>query len=89
MRKSAKLGRSTSVEVQNISDCGIWLLIGKYEYFLKYDDFPWFQNATVRQISNVDLIHGEHLHWPDLDVDLELETLRDVEKYPLVYKKSV
>ncbi|WP_420886735.1 DUF2442 domain-containing protein [Candidatus Kuenenia stuttgartensis] len=27
-----------------------------------------------------------HLHWPDLDIDLEIDSLENPEKYPLVYK---
>ncbi len=86
--KSQKLGRSTLVEIQNISDRGIWLLVGRREYFLPHEDFPWFTNATVKQISNVDLIHGHHLIWPDLDVELELESLENLENYPLIYKRK-
>jgi hypothetical protein len=32
------------------------------------------------------LIHGYHLHWPDLDVDLEIDNLENPEKYPLKSK---
>lgn len=32
------------------------------------------------------LISESHLHWPDLDVDLELDSLSDLERYPLVYQ---
>ena len=85
--KSQKPGKSTSIEVQNISERGIWLLVGRREYFLRHEDFPWFKNATVKQICNIEFEHGHHLHWPDLDVDLELECLENVENYPLVYKR--
>jgi len=39
-------------------------------------------------IQNVKLLHGFHLYWPKLDVDLEIDTLENPEKYPLVYKPS-
>lgn len=61
------------VEVSNIDCHGFWLLINDKKYFLPYVDFPWFRNATLDQIMHVELLHGEHLHWPDLDVDLCLE----------------
>ncbi len=36
-------GKSISgAEVIQISPCGIWLLINDTEYFLPYEDFPWF-----------------------------------------------
>ncbi len=79
-------GKNTlNVEVTQISLNGIWMLIKDMEYFLSYEDFPWFANGTVAQIHNVQLLHGFHLRWPDLDVDLHLESLKDVQKYPLVY----
>jgi len=34
------------------------------------------------------LLHGFHLYWPDLDVDLEIDNLENPEKYPLKDKYS-
>ena len=86
MRSSA-LGKSTSpAEVQDISRNGIWLFVQGQEYFLAYADYPWFKDAKLAEIYNLKLLHGTHLHWSDLDVDLELESLQQPEKYPLVYK---
>ena len=75
---------STTVEVANIDRFGIWLLIRNREYFLPYDEYPWFRKATMDQILHVELLHGEHLYWPDLDVDLSLEILDAPESFPLV-----
>ncbi len=84
--KLKSLGKNTSnVEVMQISPNGLWILVEDTEYFLSYEKFPWFEKATVAQIHNVQLLHGFHLRWLDLDVDLHLESLKDVEKYPLVY----
>lgn len=47
---------------------------------------PWFKEAKLAAIYNLKLLHGTHLHWPDLDVDLELDSLQQPGKYPLVYK---
>ena len=80
-------GKSTSkVEIINISPHGIWILVERTEYFLPYNDFPWFKKATLEQIQNARLLHNTHLHLPDLDVDLEVDSLNNVEKYPLTYK---
>lgn len=85
--KSKALGKNTSeVEIQNISKHGIWMLVKSEEFFLPYDKFPWFKRATVEQINNVELLHGMHLHWVDLDVDLEIDSLKHPEKYPLIAK---
>ena len=77
---------STPVEVTNIDQFGFWLLIRDREYFLPYEDYPWFRKASVDQILHVELLHGEHLHWPDLDVDLSVEILDSAESFPLIYK---
>ena len=79
-------GRNTSsIEVAQITPNGIWILVQDTEYFLSYEQFPWFEKGTVAQIHNVQLLHGFHLRWLDLDIDLHLESLKDTEKYPLVY----
>ena len=84
--KSSRLGERTSeVEVTNISNHGIWLWVQGREYFLAHEDFPWFQKARVRDVLDVRLLHGQHLFWPKLDVDLELESLTKLAEYPLVY----
>jgi hypothetical protein len=80
-------GKSIStVEVTNISPNGIWLLTRNREYFLPYNDFPWFKDAKVNAIFDVKLLHSHHLFWPQLDVDIELVSLEDLNNYPLVYK---
>ena len=85
--KSTKRGKNTSaVEVSNISAHGFWILIKAHEYFVAFDENPWFKRATVQQILHVELHHDQHLHWPELDVDLELKALAEPEKYPLIYK---
>ena len=79
-------GKSTSnPEIVQISPYGIWLLVVDEEYFLSYEEFPWFEKGTVAQIHHVRLLHGFHLRWPDSDVDLHLDSIKDIEKYPLIY----
>jgi hypothetical protein len=86
---SAKLknrGKSTSAEVSHISPHGIWVLVNDSEYMLSFADYPWFSDAKVSEIQNVQVLHGRHLRWPMLDVDIELDTLVAPEGYPLIYK---
>lgn len=83
--KSAPRGRDTSgVEVGNVSTHGLWLLVGDRERFLSFKDFPWFRNATIGQLTNVELLSPHHLYWPELDVDLAVESLDHPERYSLV-----
>ena len=87
MTTSSTLGMITSpVEVQQISSHGIWILVEEKEYFLPNNEFPWFKDATVGDICEVDLLHGNHLYWPKLDIDLALDSLDHLEQYPLIAK---
>ncbi|MFZ4538395.1 DUF2442 domain-containing protein [Propionivibrio sp.] len=82
---SAALGASTSqVEVTNISQHGFWLLLEDEELFLPYSEFPWFLDAPVGKILHVDLPSANHLYWPELDVDLAVESIRHPKQFPLV-----
>ena len=85
--KSEKAGIDTSeVEVTNISSHGIWIYIRGKEYFLPFDEFPWFKRATISQLQNLQFIDDHHLRWPEIDVDLELDSLINPEDYPLIYR---
>ncbi len=87
--KSKKAGTSISgVEVTNISSHGIWLYLYDKEYFLSYDEYPWFRHAKIAEILNVKLLNTHHLHWPDLDVDLTVDSLDHPERYPLTAKSD-
>ena len=80
-------GTSTpDAEVTHISSHGLWVLVAGTEYFLPYGQFPWFRDARLREIQEVELLHGSHLHWPALDVDLCLESLEKPEAFPLIYQ---
>lgn len=87
LKKLKESGKNISVkaEIQNISHHGIWVLVNSEEFFMPFTEFPWFLNATIEQIYNLEFFHGHHLHWPDLDVDIALEALRHPELYPLKF----
>ena len=83
--KSAMLERSTSqVEVTNVSPHGFWLFVGEQELFVSFKEFPWFKDASIREISRVELPSAHHLYWPDLDIDLAVDSLTHPERYPLI-----
>ena len=77
------IGTST-VEVTNITAYGVWLLAGERELFMSYDEFPFFKGASVGKILNVEQATPGHFYWPELDVDLGLDTIENPEQYPLV-----
>jgi len=63
-------------------------MVDGHEYFLDFDLFPWFRQATVEQLCDVELLHKEHLYWPKLDIDLDLDRIKHPERYPLVARTS-
>ena len=75
-------GTSTA-EVTNISQHGFWMLIDGRELFLAFDEFPWFKQASVAAIVGLERPSPEHFYWPDLDVDLVLDSIEHPERYPL------
>ena len=85
--RSSGVGIGTSaVEVLNISKNGLWLYVKGKEYFLPYAEFPWFRDARLGDIHDVQLLHGHQLHWKRLDVDLDLGSLEHLDSYPLKYR---
>lgn len=75
-------------EVTNISAHGFWVLLGNEELPVPYQQFPWFKKATVEQILNVQRPTENHLYWPQLDIDLSVESLRNPDAFPLVSRSA-
>jgi len=73
-------------EVTHVSKHGFWLLLEDEEFLIPFQAFPWFRQATIEQLSHVELPAPEHLYWPDLDIDLSVESIRHPEDFPLVSK---
>ncbi|MEP6743713.1 MAG: DUF2442 domain-containing protein [bacterium] len=71
-------------EVTQIDMQGIWVLVGDTESFLQFEKFPRFRDATVGAIHNVQLVNKNRLFWPDLDIDLAVESIEHPERFPLV-----
>ena len=70
-------------EVTNVSGHCFWLLLGDEELAVPYADFPWFRKAMIEQISDVQRPTQDHLYWPQLDVDLSVESIRNPDAFPL------
>ena len=79
------LGASTlEVEVTNVSKHGFWLWLGDEELFVPFVEFPWFKDASIGKLLNVERPQAHHLYWPDLDIDLAVDSIRHPERFPLV-----
>ena len=80
-------GTSTlAAEVTNVSRHGFWLLLDAEQLLLPFADFPWFRQASVDQLSDVQQSAPGHLYWPQLDVDIAVVSIRTPGAYPLVAK---
>ena len=84
MKSSRRGTRTSHVEVSNVSPIGFWLLLDEREVFVPFKEFPWFRDATIGQLTTVERPHASHLHWPELDVDLAVESLDHPEQFPLI-----
>jgi hypothetical protein len=76
------------VEVTNVSKHGFRLLLGDEELFVPFAEFPWFKDAPVAKLTNVERPQPHHLYWPDLDVDLAVDSIRHPEQFPLVSRSE-
>lgn len=75
---------TTVVEVTNVSPHGLWMLLDDQDVFLSYDQFPWFREAPIGKVVQVELPSPGHLYWPELDIDLEVDCVLHPVRYPLV-----
>ena len=83
-------GASTSgVEVTHVSQHGFWLLLKDEELLVPFSEFPWFKYVTIDQLSKVELPSENHLYWPQLDIDICVDSIRNPKAFPLIskYKK--
>jgi len=79
---------STLADVLMINDRGIMLSVQGEDYFLSYNRVPWMRDATINEVLDVRMSGKNAIEWPKLDVDLELESLRHPERYPLLIKRN-
>ena len=84
MRSAAPGPGTFPVEVTNVSPHGFWLFVDDEELFVSFTSFPWFKDASIGQISQVQRPSAHHLYWPELDIDLAVDSITHPERYPLV-----
>lgn len=82
-------GRPTSgPELTNVSAHGMWLLYGGRELYLPFSEFPWFADASIRQLVAVSEPRPGHLRWAALDVDLPIDAIDNPAAYPMVARAA-
>jgi hypothetical protein len=75
--------------VRLITSDGIIVSVLGRDFYLSYDRLPWFKNAKVSDVFNVKMCGDDGIRWEALDVDLEIESLKHPEQYPLVMKRTI
>lgn len=80
-------GTTTSAaEVTHVSRHGFRLLLDDEELLVAFAGFPWFGRATIERLSDVEWPSKAHLYWPQLDIDLSVESIRHPQAFPLMSK---
>lgn len=71
-----------------INGQGILLSVCGRDYFLSYNRIPWMRNASINEVLDVRMCGRNAIEWPALDIDLEIESLRYPERYPLLIRRN-
>ena len=71
-----------------INDRGIMISVQGQDYFLSYNRVQWMRDATINEVLDVRMSGNNAIEWPKLQVDLEVESLRHPERYPLLIKRN-
>ena len=79
---------NTLASVLMINSQGIMISVLGHDYFLSYNRVPWLKDARISDVLNIEVSGRSAIAWPALDVDLEIESLKHPERYPLLMKRS-
>ena len=86
MSFSVRGKNNSAIEVTCITNNGLLLQVGNEQHFLPFKEFPWLKAAKVSSVLKVKLLNPNHLRWPELDIDLELDCIRNPDEYPLMHR---
>lgn len=81
-RSSACASNSEKSRLRNCALQGLSFLVGEEELLLSCMVFPWFPEAPVSKIANIEKPGPHHLPRPDPDADLSIESMRHPEEFP-------
>jgi hypothetical protein len=77
--------RLSSPTIAHIQRTEFFLSLDAREFFVSFEDCPDFNNAAISQIFDFRFSH-DGLHWDSLDVDIELDALKNPEKFTLKFR---
>ena len=78
----------TLANVLMINSQGLLLSVCGHDYFLSYYRVPWMREASIKEVLDVRMSGRNAIEWPLLDVDLEIDSLRHPERYPLLIRRN-
>jgi hypothetical protein len=84
MRSETPGSGTLQAVVVNISEAGFWICVNDRRLFLPFREFPWFEDQPVARIRNIERPRPDHLHWPDLDIDLSIESIEHPDRFPMI-----
>ncbi|MCD8184861.1 MAG: DUF2442 domain-containing protein [Bacteroides sp.] len=67
---------------------GIILSAHGNDFFISYNRMPWLKDARISDVLNVRMSGRSAIEWEALGVDLEIESLKHPERYPLIMKRN-
>ena len=77
------------IYVKNITSTGLELHLNNEDFFIPFIRVPWFQQAKVEDVFNVRMNGLDEIRWDKLDIDLDVNSLKYPEKYPLIMKPYI
>jgi hypothetical protein len=72
--------------ITSITHFGFWVLNEDKKYFISFTDYPAFKDVSVDKIFNLKIVSPGQLHWPDIDIDIEIDALENPHRFPLSHK---
>ncbi len=84
----SSLPGTTTISVENISPFAIWVSDGNREYAIPFSEFPCLKKASIEDLMNPVVYHGFHLCWEKLDIDIDLNSLDNLDKLPLYFESE-
>lgn len=80
--------QNTSVSVLMINAQGIMISVCGNDFFISYNRMPWLKDARISDVLNIRMAGRNAIEWETLGVDLEIESLRHPERFPLIMKRT-
>ena len=80
--------QDTQVRVLMINDKGIMLSVKGNDYFISYNRIPWMKNACISDALDVQMSGRNAIYRPKLDIDMEIDSSKHLERYPLIMKRN-